>query len=1037
MQKMIDYFLKNPMLANWLMLLLFIAGGFGLMNMQMRIWPKMELNSININIPFPGASALEVEEGLITKIEERLRGVEGIDRMVSTSMDNYGTIWIQIDQQMDMRRALDLVRNTVNSLPGYPVGAEKPVIYQNTQWNRSQLITIYGTDDLMALKAVTEEFRDELLKTGKISQINTWGLPDREIVVEVSPQNLIRYGLTIRDISNAINASSLNIASGSIVTQEEEILLRSYERKYTANELETIPLVTRLDGQTVLLRDIADIREQWPDNTFYTEVNGQRSVGFNVMYNDNEDVLEIAKVTDQKIEEFNERYEGLITFEPFIRDVDELHERLGTLSVNGLIGLVMVVLVLGFFLNIRLSFWVALGIPISFAGLFFVQWLLGITINQMSLFGLIMVIGILVDDAIIIGEAIYREWKENDKPALQAALDGTLDVIQPVMISIATTVVAFTPYFYMYGELGKFVWQIGAVVIIGILFSLIEALIILPVHLAHSKALQHSETPSHALPARIRRGIDFSIAWFVEKVYQPLLKFSLRYRWSVIALMFTMILVVAGAFKGTHIRAQFFPELESHYARITVEIPSGTSAAKAELLRDRLIQKALDFGKTWAIPEKNYENAIQNHVSWMGGTTMNIFLVMIPNKDRDFTLLEFSNALAEYIGSVPEAENINIGSAGSFGGSPISVRFLSADYHQLMRAKELFKAELKKLDGVKDIQDDTPLGAKEYQISLKPKAAALGLSLHDVTSQLRQGFYGHEVTRIQRNRDEIKIWVRYPLKERSQLSQIENLMIRTPLGAYIPFSEIADASLGRGVKQIRHEDGYRSIRVFANLDFSKNDLNVVLREINEEIVPRVLSQVENVSKSASGQSQEVQLMIKSMSFTMALALVVIFTILLFLMKSYLQTLLVITLIPLGFIGAILGHMIIGIPVSFISFLGSIALGGIIINDSVVLVDRYNKKKYRDYLSPAEAALEAGMVRFRPIIMTTITTAAGLAPLIFEKSEGGQFLVPMAVSVAFGLIFGTFITLFMLPSALVAIEDLKNIGKRTSQRLENL
>lgn len=1031
MRKLIHYFIEHSVITNWVMFVICLAGVFALFSMDRRISPKLEFDEVEIDVPYPGASAVEVEEGIVVKIEEALRGIEGIQRISSTSSDGFGSLDVEITPGYDMNRAIQDIKNAVNSINSYPTGAEKPVVYQETQWTRGILIMLHGPDDLTVLKEIVEEFRDELLATGKISNVNWWGIPNREISIEVPPENLIRYELTIGDIANAVRASNLNISSGSVLTEQEEILIRSYQQKYRASEFRDIQVVSSIDGQEIRLADIATIREKVPDNVFYAEYDGRRAVGFNVMYSINEDVVEIVEITENLADEFEARYAGLIEFDTFIKDTTELEERLSLMTTNGMLGLLLVLVLLGIFFNVRMSFWVALGIPFSLLGMFLVLWLLDITINEMSLFGIIMVIGILVDDAIIIGESIYSQWEKYGKASVEAAIDGTMDVIKPVSISIATTIVAFVPYFYFYGMLGKYVWQIAAVVIISLLFSLVEALIILPAHLSHSKALQ-KRPGAHGFLSKVRARVDRVLNYILNGLYGPVLKFSLANRWAVSAAVLAVILIMVGAFRGQHVRAQFFPELEPPYARVQVEVPAGMSAEVADGIRRRLIDKSLAFASEWEDPEQGRVYPIRDYISWMSGGTINIFFVMPGGDEREYSIQEFSNGLSEYIGTFPEAENVIVGGF-SFGGTPISVRLQSPDYQQLLQAKELLKDELRQIDGVKDIRDDTPLGNNEFIVSLKPKGKALGFTVRDLTTQLRQGFYGDEVMRLQRGRDEVKVWVRFPKEDRVSIAQIENLKVRTPGGEYVPFKEVADYRIERGLRRIRHEDGLRSATVFADLDYSKNELQVVLAELNGEVVPRVLAQVDGVHRaSGGGQQEEVNNMVGSIRFTMGLALLVMFTILLFLLKSYIQTALIMTLIPLGVIGAVIGHYIMGIPVSILSFLGIVALAGIIINDSVVLVDRYNNL-IREGQDVADALYEAAISRFRPIVLTTITTAGGLAPIILLQTEQGQFLVPMAVSVAFGLIFGTLLTLLVLPSALYAISDLRVLSRRIIRR----
>jgi multidrug efflux pump subunit AcrB len=1031
--RLIQYFIKHSIVTNWVMIIICIAGIFALSNLNKRIDPKFEIEEVEIQVPYPGASAIEIEEGIVVKIEESLRGLEGIEKVRSTSADNWGYVNVEISSGYDMNKAIQEIKNSVNSINSYPTGAEKPVITQETQWNRAIMLSIYGPEDLFALKKIVEEFRDDLLKTGRISNIFWWGVPEREFSIEISPDDLMRYKLTIEDISRAIQNSNLNLSSGSVLTDQEEILIRTYNKKYQAIDLEGIEVVSSIDGRKILLKDICTVQEQWPENRFYSEYNGRRSVGFNVMYNNNEDVVEIVKIVEDMAKQYETKYAGLVKFKTFIKETDNLEERIALMTQNGLLGLFLVLVLLGVFLNSRLSFWVALAIPISLLGMFFILWSLDITINEMSLFGIILVIGILVDDGIIIGESIYTQWQKYGKSPIRAAIDGTNDVIKPVAISVITTMVAFTPYFFFYGILGKYVWQIAAVVIISLAFSLIEAMIILPAHIAHSKALLQSDLKETIL-TRIRKKFDNGFLFVLNKIYRPVLAFGLENRWLVTGGIVAMILIIIGLFQGSHVNAQFFPALEPPYARVQIEMPAGTSADVANEIRYKIIDKAVEFAKKWETEGKTYP--IKNYTSWMNGGTINIFFVLPSSANRDYSIGEFSQALGDYIGPLPEADNISVG-GWQFGGSPISVRVSSADYSQLLKAKDLLKDELKKIDGVKDIRDDTPLGNNEFIVELKPKGKALGFTLRDLTTQLRQGFYGQEVMRLQRGRDEVKIWVRFTKKDRVSISQIENLKVRTPIGEYVSFKEVATYKIERSLRRIRHENGERSITVRADMDFAKNDQAVVLQELESSIIPSVLSQVDGVSRSYGGQSEMVDKMINSMVFSMIIALMIMFTILMFLLKSYFQTLLIMSLIPLGIIGAVLGHYIIGIPVSILSFLGLVALAGIIINDSVVFVDKYNKL-LRTGMDVPDALLESGLTRFRPIVLTTVTTAAGLAPIIFLTSEQGQFLVPMAVSVAFGLIFGTILTLLALPAALYVISDLRVlINKLRSKRKDRL
>ncbi len=1031
MKNFIEYFIKHRVISNWIMIIICLAGAYALSNLQTRINPKVEQPYVTVAVVFPGASPIELEEGIMVKIEEALKGLEGLSEIWSQSHESYGEVTVEVEDSYDMSRAIQDVKNAVNSIASYPAGAEKPIIYQETEWNRAISLSVWGPDDLFTIKKVIDEFRDDLMRTGKISNTMVWGLPEREISIEIFPRDLERFKLTINDIASAVRNSNLNISSGSVLTTQEEILIRSYGKKYSSQEFENIEIISGVDGTKIRLIDICTVKEQWPENRFYSEFNGKRAVTFNVMYNNNEDVVEIVEISEQIANQYNEKYAGLITFETFIKETDDLEERMRLLIQNGLIGLTLIIILLGIFLNTRMAFWVALSIPISFLGMFFVIWIAGISINEMSLFGMILVVGILVDDGIIIGESIFSQ-AEKGKNRLKATVDGTLDVIKPVSIAILTTIVAFIPYFYFYGVLGSYVWQIAAIVIASLCFSLIEAVVILPAHLEHSKALDLAKNGNNnhkSVFYKLRKAFDRILKKLTDNVYGRFLKFCLKHRWSVSAATLAVVLLIAGMFQGAHVRAQFFPEMEFPFARIAIEMPAGASEVVADGVRNEVIEKALAYGKI--MEDEDGVNPIENYMSWGGRGNINIFLDLIPATEREWAVNDFLSDLSDYIGTIPEAEHVNIRTA-SFGGSPVSVRFLSADYTQLLRAKNLLKEELQKIDGLIDIRDDTPLGNNEFIVSLKPRAEALGFNLREVTSQLRQGFFGQEVMRMQRGRDELRIWVRFNKENRVSISQIENLRIRTPNGDYIAFKEIATFKIERGIKTIRRENRQRSVRVNANMDFTKNNLQVVLAELNSTIIPRVLSQVDGVMQTAGGQAEYTNKMVSSISSSMTFALIVIFTILVFLLKSYIQSGLILSLIPLGIIGAVLGHYVMGIPVSILSFLGIVALAGIIINDSVVLLDRYNKY-IKSGKSVSEAVYDAGITRFRPIVLTTMTTSVGLAPLILQKSQQGQWLVPMALAVAAGLIFGTLITLLMLPSALYCVSDLRVLKNRFAHR----
>ncbi|WP_321991758.1 efflux RND transporter permease subunit [Marispirochaeta aestuarii] len=1014
MKRFITYFIDNRHLTNWLMILIFASGTFGLLNLQKRIWPKIEFDYISIHVTWSGASALEIEENIVRPLEEGLMGLEGIVNISATSRDNSAWFGLETSPWYPMDTLMEKVRSTVETLPDYPEEAERPVIVHETEWNRVMLLFMYGAEDLRVLEQAAEEFREELIRSGQITQILTWGFPSEQIIIEVKPRGLERHSISLDEIDTAVRASSLDLTAGSILTADEQIQIRTYEKKTTIPELEKI-VVKVSEGRSVRIGDVCTIRRGRAENAVYTRMNGEPAIGFHIMYSNTEDVIGIARLVDRQLEEYRSRYEGILTYRVAIRDVEELNERLNTLMVSGIGGLLLVLLVLGLFLNRRVSFWVAMGIPISFMGLLFLEWTMDMTINEMSLFGMIVIVGILVDDGIVIGESIYDHWKRLGKERRQAAIEGTLDVLPPVLVSLATTIAAFAPYFFIYGDMGKYVRQIGIVVVVSLSFSIIEAVILLPAHLSHSRALSEEARR----PNRVRRSLERAQDFLINRIYAPFLDFALQNRALILSVAAGAILISVGAVAGNHIKAAFFPELVSPYVYAEIEFPAGTNAEVVNRVGREFEVRARDFGREWAQSDPDHENAILDYLCWGDSSHLVLYLLLIGNDERDYSVNEFANAFARALPDIPETESVIIGKDTFFGGDPISFRFLGKEEGQLEKAAELFKKALREIEGIKDIRDDMPLGQKEFLIHLNRRGQALGLHTATVANQVRMGFYGSELFEVREGRRSIPVVLRLPLTERNSVGRIEDFPIHTPGGGIVPFREIADFQLRQGIQQIRRENGYRSIRVMAGIDSNIADLNTVLKEINEDILPRVLAQVDGVSLSKAGQAEMVNRMMKSMLFSMAMALLIMFTLLLFQMKTWSEPLLVLSLIPLGFLGALYGHMIMGAEVSFISFLGSVALAGIIVNDSVVLIDCFNKK-LNSGMPRVAAIREAALQRFRPIIMTTITTAVGLSPLILQKSVGGQMLVPIGISIAYGLIFGTFITLAILPVVLTMI-----------------
>ncbi len=1019
MHKIISFLVRYPIWSNVLLFGILIFGLITFSQMRYSFFPELESDFISIQVVYPGASPQEVEEGVVLKIEENLDGIEGIERVTSVSRENGAVVSVEISYGYDLNDMLADVKNAVDQINSFPVGIEKPVIFEQKFRSRALSIVLYGSTDLYNLKIIAENLRDDLIATPEISQVQITGLPDPEISIEVFESDLRRYDLTFNEIASAVRQANINISGGKFETSEEEILIRAYGRNYFAPELENIIVRGNPDGTVIYLKNVASVKEGWediPDKVYY---NGRNSVVLSVDKTKDEDNLEVAAAAKKLVQDFNEQNRQIQAIILDDRTIN-LVQRLELLRDNGLIGLVMVILTLGFFMNLRLSFWVSIGIPFSFAGMFIVAALSGITINAISSFGMIIVVGILVDDAIVVAENIYSHF-ERGKPAFQSAVDGTVEMIAPVFTSVTTTILVFLPFFFLEGFLGKFIWHMALVVIASLGFSLIESFIVLPPHLAHSKGLHPHKEDSPS-----RRRIEQFIHFITHRLFAPSLSFALKHKWITLTTPIAFLFITIGLLRGGFIGATPFPFIDSDSLPINVSLTSGSQEAQTDSVLARIERIAWQVNEELKSQRADGRDVIlgirreigRNDFGEAGSNTGKLILELLDGETRDMESFLITRDLREAVGIVPEAQNITFGQQGFFG-KPVSVSLLGNDLEQLNRARDLLVDELNNYAALKDVTDSNQEGRRELNIRLKPRAYALGLTLTDIASQVRQGFFGQEVQRIQRGRDEVRVWVRYRPEDRSALGFLDQMRIRTPAGRSYPFSELAEYDIDRGLIAINHLEKKREIKVEANLANEKDDLPPILDEIQNNIVPGILAQVQGVQVSYEGQSRNREREAASMAQVFPLALIGMFILLILVFRSYAQAFLIFSLIPLGIIGAIWGHGIQGAQLSFLSLYGVLALSGIIINDSIVFVDQINRN-LKAGQKLLDATFNAGIMRLRPILLTTFTTAFGLAPIILETSRQAQFLIPMAISVAYGLVFGTAVLLLVLPAGFLAL-----------------
>jgi multidrug efflux pump subunit AcrB len=1016
----INYFIKFPIAANLLMFGLLIMGVAGLLSMKSTFFPEVESRIISIQTTYPGSSPEEIEEGIVNKIEENLKGLTGVERVTSVSNENNGSITVEVLKGYNTDIILQDVKNAVDRISSFPAGMEPPVIYKRENLGRAITFAINGDVDLRYLKKLGRDAEDYLLAQEGLSKVELSGFPDEEIEIAFREADLRAFGITFQEATLAVRAANLEITGGTIKGDEEELLVRANSKAYFAEGLRDIVVKTNGNGAVIRLYQIADIRDQWSENNpSRSYVNGQPAVVVTVQNTLEEDLFPIVDYVNQYVADFNDTHEEVKAV--IINDSSTiLTGRINLLTENGVIGFCIVILLLAMFLHWRIAFWVALAIPISFGGMFIIASALDVTINVISLFGMILVIGILVDDGIVIGESIYQYYEKGEK-AEKAALDGTMKVLPAVFTAILTTVIAFSMFFFIDGRLGDFFREMAIVVIFSLIFSLIEGAIILPTHVAHSKALSQDRKPN-----RVQRGLDKMMNWLRYNTYGPTLRFAMHNKFFTVAVFVSLLMVTMSAISGGIIKGTFFPVIERDDISIAIQMPAGT--------RENVTQKWINHieDAAWSANEKlskrffnDEKQAILRIEKSIGPSTYtgSLTIALLEGEYRDsLRLREVINTIRKEAGPIQAAELVTFGAQNTFG-KPISISLVGEDQEALKIATEAVKAEMKALSDLTDVVDNNQEGLREININLKEKARYLGLNLQEVVGQVRSGFFGSEVQRLQRGRDEVRVWVRYDQADRSDLTDLSKMRVRFLDGREFPLSEIADLEVSRGVIGINHIDGKREIKIEADVANDEVSVSDITTSMKTEIIPNVLKNYPTVSALYEGQNREQEKSVSSIQTVGLIIMGLMFFCVALTFRSTSQAAVVFLLIPFSMIGVGWGHWLMGAPISLFSILGVIALIGVLVNDSLVLVTTYNSLLEEGY-SQMDAVYEAGVSRFRPIILTTFTTFAGLAPLLFEKSLQAQFLIPMAISVSYGLLAVTVANLLLLPVFLIVSNRFK-------------
>ena len=1027
MKKLIAYFIKFPIWANALIVITGIVGLLSLFLMPKSFFPEMNPNRVYIAVSYPGASPKEIEEGITTRVEESLNGIQNVKEITSKSSENVSNITVTGEEGINVDEMLQDVKNAVDGISQFPAGAEKPIVYAQTSRGMGGMsnvvgfYSLYGPDNLWELKKMAEKIERELLSSKEISQIEVLGYPPVIIAVDIRENDLLKYGLNFNFISNVIRMSNIDLSGGSVKTNEEEIIIRSMNRSTDPEIVKEIVIFAKPNGDVIKLKDIADVKLDFSEVPMKNYVNGKRGVSFIVKKTVDEDLDKIADEMTSYISKFNKK-EKKFKMRSLFQFADLLDQRIDTLSNNLVIGLFLVCLVLGLFLSLRLSLWVAFGIPFSFIGMISFGILYGMTINMISLFGMILVVGILVDDGIVIAENIYAHFERGKSP-MRAALDGTSEVMNAVFTSVLTTVFAFSTLLFVGGEM-EMMEEMAFSVIACLLFSLIEAFLILPSHLASKKILKPNDS-------KFRKALNNGVKYVRDGYGRVLEKMLRRHRLHVWGPM-GFIFVIAVLFNFGWIRWTFFPSIPFDSILVEFTYQPGERENKTENFLwycDSIVE---EYNQELI---NRYNDTIITYKSVSVGSTENlgeygshVGSVRISVKENDhISTIDMSNELRLKFpeDSVRLLEKFTVGGQQRFG-KEVSISLQSEESKELETAANWMKDQIGGFPEVKSVLDNSGIGNRELHLELKSKAYLLGLNEMAISNQIRQGFFGQEVQRLIKGRDEIKIWLRYPFSDRNSIADIENTRIKTDLGQEFPLKELADYSIKRGKIKINHIDGKKEIRIDARLVDSELS-GQVNSQIKRDVLPKLLSMFPNVNYQIKGQAERAQDSGERLGIAFLISIILIMMTISLNFKSFYQSRLILMVVPVGVFSALLGHGIVGKPFSTLSVWGVVALVGILVNDAVVMLDQFNKNLAMG-MPIKEAVLKAGVSRFRAIILTTITTVAGLYPLILETSFQAQFLIPMAISVAYGVLFGTIILLLYFPPLILYFNDIKRTRK---------
>lgn len=1048
MKGLVAAFARNPVFATFGTLTILLSGILAAFNMNREIFPEFSLDMISVRVVWPGADPQDVEEGICSRIEEAIDGLEGIKEYSSVAAENYGNVMIECVQGTDVNEVKNKVKNAIDTISTFPKEAEAPIVEEITLREEVMTVALSGEGvPERTLKEWAESIKDDLRRLPEVSQVRLLGVRDYEINIEISEAKLREYGLTFDQVAGLVRAGSMNLGGGVVHTEGEEIRLRTVGRKYVGEDFAKIPLLSMPGGEIITLDRVAEVRDQFTEDPVIAHFDAKPTISILILKTPNEDTLAIAGAVHKYVENKARELPEGVTLAAWNDQSRALSKRINMLMFNGLQGLTLVFFMLWFFLDIRLSFWVGMGMPISACGAMAIMYFTGNTLNMISLFGLIMVLGIVVDDATVIGESIYVHRKMG-KPPVQAAIDGVSEVAAPVVAALLTTMVAFAPLIYVSGVSGRFIRILPITVIFCLIISMLEGLFMFPAHLSNLPDPNHKHDAAHPirrLGQRFHHWTSGGLEWVAKHVYERNLAIILRWRYVAMCVGISVLLITFGMLANGFIKQEVLPELDGDLVNARVEFAEGTpievtqeAVARVEAALRRIVGKFKT--ETGEPPIKHIYAVAGSTVSdgpepprygnHLGAVRAELLEAEVRGLNCNWIMAQWE----EEVGTIPGLQALSFsGFNAGPPGAAIEIWIQGSDLDELRRAADELKKKLHTYDGVYQVQHDLHPGKNEITFSLRPEARALGLTVADLATQVYSGYFGQEVLRLQRGRDDIRVKVRYPEEDRTNISELEQVRIRTPLGSEVPLFSVADVHYGPGVSSIRRTDGARRVSVTAEIDTERANTQEVFNDLESGYFDELMREFPGTTVAIKGEKQKMRESLGSLLITYPLALVGIYLIIATVFRSYLQPMLIMLTVPFGIIGALWAHLAFGYPVSLMSIFGIVALSGVVVNDAIVMIDYINSIQ-RQGVPIFESLRRGGGRRFRPIILNSTTTVIGLTPLLASRDVQAQFLIPMALSIGAGVAFSTILSLILVPCLMGILNDARRVVHYLTHRV---